>query len=156
MSIRFVQNMPLDCYDDANSNQKFVTFRICGKASIIQGSDIVDKVDLTPLSIPITNYTHSQRDVATGITIVNPLNDIKFLCIYVIYPTSDTLTIADKQIEYSMLNSQEYFDYVTNPSSVNVSWWPLKELMILTGGDDYLLIKNSKPFSVRVEIMETK
>jgi hypothetical protein len=148
--------MPLDCYDDAASNQKFVSFRICGKASIIQGSDVVDKVDLTPLSIPITNYTHSQRDIIPNNTIVNPLNDIKFLCIYIIYPTSDTLTIADKEIEYTMVNSTDYFDYITNPNSVTLSWWPLKELMILSGGNDYLLIRNNKAFSVRIEIMETK
>lgn len=156
MSINFVQKMPLDCYDDANSNQKFVSFKICGKASIIQGSDVVDKVDLSSLSIPITNYTHSQRNLETDITIANPLNDIKFLCVYVIYPADDNLTIADKEIQYTMLNSDDYFDYITNPSSITISWFPLKEIMILTGGNDYLLIKNNKSFSVRIEIMETK
>ncbi len=156
MSIQFIQNMPLDCYDDANSNQKFVSFRICGKASIIQGSSVVDKVDLTPISIPITNYTHSQRDLEPNDNLVNPLNNIKFLCIYIIYPTSDILTIDDKQIEYTMVSSADYFDYVTNPTSVNFSWWSLKEIMILSGGHDYLIIRNNKGFSVRIEIMETK
>jgi hypothetical protein len=59
MAITFVQNMPLDCYDDASSNQRFVTFNLCGRASVVQGSNTIDKVDLSKISIPISEFTHT-------------------------------------------------------------------------------------------------
>jgi hypothetical protein len=141
MAITFVQNMPLDCYDDASSNQRFVTFNLCGRASVVQGSNTIDKVDLSKISIPISEFTHTSTVLENGDTLLNGVVNLKFMMILVTYPTDESITSANRYIEWSMDNT---------------NWNVLREMMVLTGEDNLVYIRNTRGFSVRLEILATK
>jgi hypothetical protein len=141
MAITFVQNMPLDCYDDASSNQRFVTFNLCGRASVVQGSNTIDKVDLSKISIPISEFTHTSTILENGDTLLNGVVNLKFMMILVTYPTDESITSANRYIEWSMDNT---------------NWNVLREMMVLTGEDNLVYIRNTRGFSVRLEILATK
>jgi hypothetical protein len=141
MAITFVQNMPLDCYDDASSNQRFVTFNLCGRASVVQGSNTLDKVDLSKISIPISEFTHTSTVLENGDTLLNGVANMKFMMILVTYPTDESITSANRYIEWSMDNT---------------NWNVLREMMVLTGEDNLVYIRNTRGFSVRLEILATK
>lgn len=141
MAITFVQNMPLDCYDDASANQRFFTFALCGRASIIQGSNTLDKVDISKISIPISEFTHTDTILENGDTLLNGVANMKSLLILVTYPRDESITSANKYIEWSMDNT---------------TWFKLREMMVLTGEDNLVYIRNTRPFSVRLEIIATK
>jgi hypothetical protein len=141
MAITFAQNMPLDCYDDASSNQRFVTFNLCGRASVVQGSNTIDKVDLSKISIPISEFTHTSTILENGDTLLNGVVNLKFMMILVTYPTDESITSANRYIEWSMDNT---------------NWNVLREMMVLTGEDNLVYIRNTRGFSVRLEILATK
>jgi hypothetical protein len=141
MSINFVQNMPLDCYDDLNATQRFVTFNLCGRASVVQGTNTLDKVDLSKISIPISEYTHTSTELAQGDVILNGVSDMKFMIIMVTYPTDESITSADRYVEWSLDNS---------------TWNKLREMMVVTGENNLIYVRNERSFNVRLEIMATK
>lgn len=141
MAINFVQNMPLDCYDDLNATQRFVTFNLCGRASVVQGTNTLDKVDLSKISIPISEYTHTSTELAQGDTLLNGVSDMKFMIIMVTYPTDESITSADRYVEWSLDNS---------------TWNKLREMMVVTGENNLIYVRNERSFNVRLEIMATK
>lgn len=141
MAINFVQNMPLDCYDDLNATQRFVTFNLCGRASVVQGTNTLDKVDLSKISIPISEYTHTSTELAQGDTLLNGVSDMKFMIIIVTYPTDESITSADRYVEWSLDNS---------------TWNKLREMMVVTGENNLIYVRNERSFNVRLEIMATK
>jgi hypothetical protein len=141
MSITFVQNMPLDCYDDLNSSQRFVTFNLCGRASVIQGSNTLDKVDLSKISIPISEFTHTSTELTNGDVLLNGVSDMKFMIIMVTYPNDENITSADKYVEWSLDNT---------------NWNKLREMMVVTGENNLIYVRNQRPFNVRLEILATK
>jgi hypothetical protein len=141
MAINFVQNMPLDCYDDLNATQRFVTFNLCGRASVVQGTNTLDKVDLSKISIPISEYTHTSTELAQGDILLNGVSDMKFMIIMVTYPTDESITSADRYVEWSLDNS---------------TWNKLREMMVVTGENNLIYVRNERSFNVRLEIMATK
>lgn len=141
MAITFVQNMPLDCYDDLNSTQRFVTFNLCGRASVVQGSNTLDKVDLSKISIPISEFTHTSTELAQGDTLLNGVSDMKFMIIMVTYPVDESLTSAERYVEWSLDNS---------------TWNKLREMMVVTGENNLIYVRNARTFNVRLEILATK
>ena len=141
MAITFVQNMPLDCYDDALGTQRFITFNLCGRASVVQGSNTLDKVDLSKISIPISEFTHTSTELAPGDVLLNGVSDMKFMIIMVTYPTDESLTLANKYVEWSLDNS---------------TWNILKEMMVVTGENNLIYVRHERTFNVRLEILATK
>jgi hypothetical protein len=141
MAINFVQNMPLDCYDDLNATQRFVTFNLCGRASVVQGTNTLDKIDLSKISIPISEYTHTSTELAQGDILLNGVSDMKFMIIMVTYPTDESITSADRYVEWSLDNS---------------TWNKLREMMVVTGENNLIYVRNERSFNVRLEIMATK
>jgi hypothetical protein len=61
--------------------------------------------------------------------------------ILVTYPTDESITSANRYIEWSMDNT---------------NWNVLREMMVLTGEDNLVYIRNTRGFSVRLEILATK
>jgi hypothetical protein len=141
MAINFIQNMPLDCYDDSSGTQRFITFNLCGRASVIQGTNTLDKIDLSKISIPISEFTHTSTELAPGDVLLNGVSDMKFMIIMVTYPTDESLTLADKYVEWSLDNS-----------TYNI----LKEMMVVTGENNLIYVRNERTFNVRIEILATK
>ncbi len=133
--------MPLDCYDDAAGTQRFVTFNLCGRASVVQGSNTLDKVDLSKISIPISEFTHTSTELANGDVILNGVSDMKFMIIMVTYPNDESLTSSNKYIEWSIDNS---------------NWNKLREMMVVTGENNLIYVRNERSFTVRLEILATK
>ena len=133
--------MPLDCYDDSNGTQRFVTFNLCGRASVVQGSDTLDKVDLSKISIPISEFTHTSTELTQGDILLNGITDMKFMIIMVTYPVDENLTSAERYVEWSLDNS---------------TWNKLREMMVVTGENNLIYVRNLRPFNVRLEIMATK
>lgn len=141
MAISFVQKMPLDCYDDLNATQRFVTFNLCGRASVVQGTDTLDKVDLSKISIPIAEYTHTSTELTQGDVLLNGVSDMKFMIIMVTYPVDESISSSERYVEWSLDNS---------------TWNKLREMMVVTGENNLIYVRNSRPFNVRLEIMATK
>ena len=143
MSVGFIQNMPLDCYDDGlvNNGQKSISFGQCGKVSIIQGSNTLDRVDMTGISIPISEWVHTMREIPPDGTMVNGISDLLFIIVIVKYPTTETITFLDKSIEWS-------FD--------STDWYDIRELLVVTGSNDSIYLRNNKSFTVTVDIMCAK
>lgn len=141
MAISFVQNMPLDCYDDLNATQRFVTFNLCGRASVVQGTNTLDKVDLSKISIPISEYTHTSTELTQGDVLLNGVTDMKFMIIMVTYPVDESISSSERYVEWSLDNS---------------TWNKLREMMVVTGENNLIYVRNSRPFNVRLEIMATK
>lgn len=141
MSITFVQNMPLDCYDDLNSTQRFVTFNLCGRASVVQGTNTLDKVDLSKISIPISEFTHTSTELTNGDVLLNGVSDMKFMIIMVTYPTDESISSAEKYVEWSLDNT---------------NWNKLREMMVVTGENNLIYVRNERSFNVRLEILATK
>lgn len=141
MAISFVQKMPLDCYDDLNATQRFVTFNLCGRASVVQGTDTLDKVDLSKISIPISEYTHTSTELTQGDVLLNGVSDMKFMIIMVTYPVDESISSSERYVEWSLDNS---------------TWNKLREMMVVTGENNLIYVRNSRPFNVRLEIMATK
>lgn len=128
--------MPLDCYSD--DSQKIITFAICGKVSIIQGSDILEKIDLSKLAIPIDDYTRSSVIVAPGTSILNGVENMKFMMMYITYPDDESISSDERYIEWSMDNS---------------NWYRLRELLVVTGENNFVYIRNARSFSVRMDTL---
>lgn len=143
MSIGFVQKMPLDCYDDGlgDNGQKSISFGQCGKVSIIQGSNTLDRVDMTGVSIPISEWVHTMREIPPGGTMVNGITDLLFIIIIVKYPRDESVTFLDKSIEWS-------FD--------STDWYDIREMLVVTGSNDAIYLRNNKSFAVTVDIMCAK
>ncbi len=142
MAITFVQNMPLDCYDEAGyASQRFVTFNLCGRASVVQGSNTLDKVDLSKISIPISEFTHTSTELTNGDVLLNGVSDMKFMIIMVTYPNDENITSADKYVEWSLDNT---------------NWNKLREMMVVTGENNLIYVRNERSFNVRLEILATK
>jgi len=142
MSINYIQNMPLDCYDDAGaSSQRFVTFNLCGRASVVQGTNTLDKVDLSKISIPISEFTHTSTELTPGDVLLNGITDMKFMIIMVTYPTDESITSAQKYVEWSL---------------DNINWNTLREMMVVTGENNQIYVRNERSFNVRLEILATK
>lgn len=144
MAITFVQNMPLDCYDETDGlggTQRFVTFNLCGRASVVQGTNTLDKIDLSKISIPVSEYTHTSTQLIQGDVLLNGVTDMKFMLITVTYPNDENILAADRYVEWSLDNS---------------TWNKLREMMIVTGENNLIYVRNTRPFNVRVEIMATK
>ena len=134
--------MPLDCYDDAGaSSQRFVTFNLCGRASVVQGTNTLDKIDLSKISIPISEFSHTSTELTPGDVLLNGVSDMKFMIIMVTYPTDESITSADKYVEWSLDNT---------------TWNVLREMMVVTGEDNLIFVRNQKSFTVRLEILATK
>jgi hypothetical protein len=145
MANSFKQQMPLDCYNDGGdgSGVKFITFNICRYLSVIEGSQAVDKTDLSNLSIPVTDYTHSNITLRAGTDVVNQVQDLKFIIIYVHYPSLEEIQSTDMNIQWS-------------PGLSPTTWYGLTHMMILTGNNEFITIRNNKSFDVRIEIMAAK
>lgn len=143
MSIGFIQNMPLDCYDDGlgDNGQKSISFGQCGKVSIIQGSNTLDKVDLTSIAIPISEYVHTVREIPPNGNMVNGISDLLFIIVIVKYPRDESITFLDKSIEWS-------FD--------STNWYDIREMLVVTGSNDVIYLRNNKSFTVTVDIMCAK
>lgn len=139
--INFIQKMPLDCYGDANSDQKHISFGQCGKVSIIQGSNTLDKVDMTGVSIPISEWVHTMREIPPGSNMVNGISDLLFIIVMVKYPKDESISFLDKSIEWS-------FD--------SNDWYDIREMLVVTGSNDVIYLRNNKSFTVTVDIMCAK
>ncbi len=136
MATNIVQQMPLDCYSD--DGQKIITFAICGRVSVVQGADILEKIDLSKLAIPIDDYTRSSLMITPGTALLNGVENMKFMLIYITYPDDESVSAADQYIEWSMDNS---------------TWYVLREMLVVTGENNFVYIRNERPFSVRMEIL---
>lgn len=128
--------MPLDCYDD--DQQKIISFAICGKVSVIQGGDVLEKIDLSKIAIPIDDYTRSSLMISPGTSLLNGVEYMKFMMILITYPTDESLSNDDKYIEWSMDNS---------------TWFILREMLVVTGENNFVYVRNNRSFSVRMDIL---
>ena len=59
----------------------------------------------------------------------------------VTYPTDESLTSANKYVEWSL---------------DNVTWNKLREMMVVTGENNSIYVRNERTFNVRLEILATK
>ncbi len=136
MATSIIQQMPLDCYTD--DQQKIISFAVCGKVSVIQGADILEKIDLSKIAIPLDDYTRSSLSISPGTAILNGVEDMKFMMILITYPDDESLSMDDRYIEWSM---------------DNVTWHILREMLIVTGENNFVYVRNERTFTVRMDIL---
>lgn len=136
MATSIIQQMPLDCYSD--DQQKIISFAVCGKVSVIQGADILEKIDLSKIAIPLDDYTRSSLSISPGTAILNGVEDMKFMMILITYPDDESLSMDDRYIEWSM---------------DNVTWHILREMLIVTGENNFVYVRNERTFTVRMDIL---
>jgi hypothetical protein len=101
----------------------------------------LDKVDLSKISIPISEFTHTSTELTNGDVLLNGVSDMKFMIIMVTYPNDENITSADKYVEWSLDNT---------------NWNKLREMMVVTGENNLIYVRNQRPFNVRLEILATK